>query len=74
MDVVVVIRFVAVEIIPRKRLAQEKACAKRTMRKRVREAFGSILGAQVVSVSKLHGTGRAFSNGLLSYVQSITYS
>jgi hypothetical protein len=45
-DVVVVIRFVAMEIIPEERLAQEKAEAKERLKKRLRAVHKMSLDGQ----------------------------
>jgi hypothetical protein len=52
LDVGVVIRFVAMEIIPRERLAQEKADAKRRFEERSGRVSRTLRGRHLVSRSK----------------------
>jgi hypothetical protein len=73
-DVVVVIRFVAMDIIPRKRLAQGKPEAKLKIAKEQRQARPENLRALSVTGCASRRRYQASSGDLLTFVKSIAYT
>jgi hypothetical protein len=73
MDVGVVIRFVAMEIILRERLAQEKRDAKPKMEKRLGAVYKPLCAATMASRVKFAGSSSVPLWLLLTYAKSISY-
>jgi hypothetical protein len=72
-DVVVVIRFVAMEIIPRERLAQGQPEAKLKIARVARRGVQKILRLEGVPTLRSLATGQVSGNDYLTLVKSITY-